>query len=203
MILSIVAAGSSRICSGSVAAPLTSILAVAKPGELMDSVPYACVLSSLKFPPRSVCVRTVLPFESNSTEAFGMAAPVGSETTPEIFVTCCCCAVATARHTNIKDKAVAQLCRLLLHRHTSPVLFLTARDVLPVPIPLKPATVPGASLSKPQKAQASHKKRKLPFCPFCIQICYKLAPPLSPYSIFYTEGLSLHESSQSRETAGS
>jgi hypothetical protein len=88
-ILSMTAAGSSRIRSGSLVV-VTSNFIVLKPGELTESVPYACALNTVKLPAASVSVRIVFPFDANSTEAFAIALPLGSETTPEILVSCCC-----------------------------------------------------------------------------------------------------------------
>lgn len=62
---------------------------VLKPGELIESVPYDCVLKTVKFPAMSVAVRIEVPFDSNSTEAFGIAAPLESETMPVILLSGC------------------------------------------------------------------------------------------------------------------
>ena len=68
---------------------VTLILAVLKPGELIESFPYDCVLNSLKSPETSVIVREVFPFASNSTEACWIASPFGSVTLPLICIGGC------------------------------------------------------------------------------------------------------------------
>ena len=102
----------------------TSILIVANPGELIDKVPYACVLNTVKFPASSVAVRMELPFDANSTEALGIAAPAESETLPVILVICCCARVVT-KAIRMQHEATAHPCRLLVHQRLGPVLFLT------------------------------------------------------------------------------
>ena len=102
----------------------TSILIVLKPGELIESVPYNSVLKTVKFPSPSVAVRTEVPFASNSTDAFGIAAPLASETTPEIR---CCCAKVGMAANRIQHSAMVQLCCFLVHERTGPIRFIIAR----------------------------------------------------------------------------
>src|ERR671919_2180692 len=99
-----------------------STLTVLKPGDVTRRVPYGCALNSAKEPVALVTVRTVLPFEANSTDACSIAAPVESETVPEILVRGSC--AATLCTTAIQHKA-KMLCRILIHHTTGPVLFLT------------------------------------------------------------------------------
>jgi len=107
---------------------VTSILIVLKPGELIDRVPYGCVLNTVKFPASSVAVRTEFPFASNSTDAFAIAAPEESETTPEILVSCCCANVFTTKKTTPQSAMVQR--RLLVHDSSGPVLFFTVALML-------------------------------------------------------------------------
>ena len=108
--------------SGS-SADVTLIFMLLKPGELIESVPYLCVLNTVKFPERSVAVRAVPPFASNSTAAFAIAAPFRSDTTPLIFVAGCwadACTMADITHINTNVKRC-----LLVHGRDDAVLFLT------------------------------------------------------------------------------
>jgi len=44
-------------------------------------------------------MRIVFPFDANSTDAFAIALPFGSETTPEIFTSGCCADAAPTKTT--------------------------------------------------------------------------------------------------------
>src|ERR1043166_3333462 len=99
----------------------TSILIVLNPGELIERVPYGSVLNSVKFPASSVAVRTDLPFPSNSTDAFAMTAPDGSETAPEILVSCCWATTVTTA--DMTQQTVTVQRRLPIHDPPGPVRF--------------------------------------------------------------------------------
>ena len=99
------------------------ICTLLNPGELMESVPYVLVLNTVKFPVSSVVVRVVVPFASNSTVAFAIAAPFWSETTPVIFAVCCW-PVALIMTNMIHPTTNATRC-LLVHGILDRVLFLT------------------------------------------------------------------------------
>src|ERR1044072_1560608 len=102
---------------------VTLIWTLLKPGELIESVPYVLVLNTVKFPVSSVVVRVVLPFVSNSTVAFVIAAPFWSQTIPLIFPCCCWPDAHIIAHT-LQIKTNAKRC-LLVHESFDRVLFLT------------------------------------------------------------------------------
>ena len=81
------------------------IFALLKPGELIESVPYVVEPNTVKSPERSVRVRVVLPFDSNSTEACWIASPLGSVTVPWIGFGGCWADVLTSA--------------IVIHRQTS------------------------------------------------------------------------------------
>src|SRR5689334_20881134 len=87
---SIIAAGSSRICSGSLAAgPASFMRTVSKPAACTVNMPAALSLNSANSPRSSVRVRITPSLVANATDACAITAPVGSETTPAIWIGCC------------------------------------------------------------------------------------------------------------------
>ena len=61
----------------------------------------------------SVSVRIVFPFDANSTDAWAIAAPFESETTPEIFVTGCWAEAVPIDNYGINNTTNVQTRRLL------------------------------------------------------------------------------------------
>src|ERR1043165_2720171 len=87
---SIIAAGSSRICSGSLdPGPSSFILTALKPAACTVNIPCALVVNNANSPCSSVRVRATPVLVSNSTDACEITAPLGSETTPAILVCGC------------------------------------------------------------------------------------------------------------------
>ena len=77
-----------------------------------------------------------------------MAAPVGSETMPEIFVSGCCASILT---TNTRHKNTPQLCWILVHQAPGPVLFLTGKRCSALLVLLNATIIPASPFAGPPR----------------------------------------------------